>query len=102
MTEKEFYSQAGLLPYVGSFSDLKSKLGFRRAVNSLFVRYRYTARLFLLRELSIYQILIKRYDEIPRKTPTRLIIGIFVRSSHLKKMLDNSAAKLQKKLIINT
>lgn len=102
MTEKEFFSEAGRLTYVGKFSDLKKQVGFRRAVNSLYVRYRYIVLLWLLRELSIYQILIKRYDEIPKRTPSKLIIGLFVRFSFLRALIDKIAAKLQKKLIINT
>lgn len=102
MTEKEFFSEAGRLTYVGKFSDLKKQVGFHRAVNSLFVRYRYIELLWMLRELSIYQILIKRYEEIPKRTPSKLIIGLFVRFSFLRTLIDKTAAMLQKKLIINT
>lgn len=102
MTEEEFFSEAGQLTPLGDFSALRKQVGFRIALRSLFVRYRYIVRLWLLRELSIYQILIRRYEEIPKKTPTKLIIGLFVRYSFLKTRLDKIAAKLQQKLIINT
>lgn len=67
------------------------RISFQARVNSL----RYRLWLLAIRETSLIITLIPLYDKIPKKTPTRLIVGLFVKSSKMKNLLYKVEKKLR-------
>lgn len=73
-----------------------SKLRF--LLPSYVVKLRYKFWLMLIRETSIFIQLISHYKEIPDKTPTKLIVGLFVKFKPLKNLLFAVEKRLRKRI----
>lgn len=95
MTEKEFFTVTGSIAYCKNFRDLRIMYGLKRALLARLVRYQYIARLWLLRESAIISCLIENYEKIPRRTPSRFLIGIFARFAFLRKLNERLATSIQ-------
>lgn len=75
--------------------------GLRNYIKSLFGRYQYTLRLWLLREVSILLVLIDNYDKVPRKSMTKILLAVPARYAFAKKPLISIERKLRNKIIFN-
>ena len=66
-TEQQILDDFGKAPVVVGlgFKGLVSKVGLSRAIRSLYYRYRYTACLYLVREIYLWKGLNQKFDEIP-------------------------------------
>jgi len=75
-----------------------SKVKFRFLLPSVLLRLKYQLWLVLLRETSIFIELMTHYDKIPKDSPTKKIIGLFVKYSWMKKMIFKVEKGLRKKI----
>ena len=76
----------------------KEKNKLRFLLPSLALKLRYKLWLVSIREVSILIQLIPHYKEIPEKTPTKLIVGLFVKSSLMKNLLFAVEKRLRKRI----
>lgn len=74
----------------------QSKLRF--LVPSYVAKLRYKFWLVLIREISILVQLLKHYDKIPEKTPTKIFVGLFVKFSTLRNLLFAVEKRLRKRI----
>lgn len=72
-------------------------IGFRKALSSKIVRWRYIVRLWTLREIYIMKVLLENYEKIPFGTPTKVFVA-FVR---LFKVSNWLLLPLEKRLLNN-
>lgn len=72
-------------------------IGFRKALSSKIVRWRYIVRLWTLREIYIMKVLLENYEKIPSGTPTKVFVA-FVR---LFKVSTWLLLPLEKRLLKN-
>lgn len=62
-------------------------IGFRKALRSKIVRWRYIERLWMLREIYIIKVLCDNYEKIPKFSWSYLIVGFVKRCKLLKFVL---------------
>lgn len=74
----------------------QNKLRF--LVPSFIAKLRYKFWLVLIREISILIQLMKHYEKIPERTPSKIIVGLFVKSSKMKNLLFAVEKRLRKRI----
>lgn len=61
-------------------------------------KLKYQLWLASLREISIIQVLMTNYDKIPSRTPSKIIVGLFVKFSWMNKMLCKVEKSLRRRI----
>lgn len=85
--EKEFFSSVQDSRLTAEFSVLKKEVGFRIALKSLFVKYLYIVRLWLVRESAIIRILSANYEKVDPWTISRAIAWLYNKSVRVRRLL---------------
>lgn len=98
--ESEFFDVSKNVSVVGvPLVRLIKLFGFRRALSSKIVRWRYMKRLWMLREIYIMKVLLENYEKVPKGTPSYLFVSFVKRSRVLKNLISGLERHLLKKLI---
>lgn len=93
--------ELGLSVPVTDFKVLKKVVGLRKALKSLFVRWRYIHLLCVLRDIAVIRTLSENFEKIPRRTMSRLIVNIYNHFAILRNLLSWKERKIKSILIIN-
>ena len=103
MNEKEFIQsvETGLTVSSLNFFQLARKTSLKIALRSNFVRYRYIVRLWMLRECAILNVLLNNYDMIPRRTPSKIFVGLLLVTRATRMLPLKIEKKLREKIITN-
>lgn len=90
-------------PSVASAStrELISAYGLFRVLRSLFARYLYIVRLWLLRETSILAVLTENYKKVPRRSLSKILVGVLYYSKLAKRLNASLLVSLKRKLTTN-
>lgn len=96
VSEKEFFSSTEKLRYSAEFSNLVRLVGYRRALKSLIVRYRYIVRLWLVRESAIIRILSQNVEKTPRWSISRLCARVYNKFAIVRRWLWSLEQQLNK------
>ena len=98
--ESEFFDESKIVCVVGvPLVRLIKLIGFRRALSSKIVRWRYILRLWILREIYIIKVLLENYEKIPKGTPSYLFVGFVKVCKPLNGLMLYVEKILLKKLI---
>ena len=84
-----------------SFKSMVAKFGIFRALKSYFVRYRYIACLWLVREIYLWKALNQRYNDIPESSKEKVILTFGRKHPIVKKLVAKAESVLSKRLICN-
>lgn len=87
VNERDFFASIEKSDLIAEFSTIRRLYGFRTALKSFLVKKKYIVKLWLVREAAIIRTLSKNYEKIPKKTISRLIVSVYLRSAWLRKKL---------------
>ena len=97
VTEKEFFSKIQTDDLTAEFSNLVSRVGFRSALKSVLIRWKYIVKLWCVRESAIIRILSQNVEKTPRWSISRLIARAYNKFVFLRRWLW----KIEQQLNIN-
>lgn len=84
-----------------SLRELISAYGLLRVLRSKYARYLYIARLWLLREMSIFAVLTENYEKVPKRSLSKILVGVLYYSKLARRLNAYLLASLKRKLTIN-
>lgn len=93
--------QAGPSVVSASMRELISAYGLLRVFRSLFARYLYIVRLWLLRETSILAVLTQNYEKVPKRSLSKILVGVLYYSKAARRLNASLLASLKRKLTTN-
>lgn len=84
-----------------SFKDLAAKVGMFRALKSVFVRYRYTIRLYIVREIYLWRALNQKLSDIPLHTKESRVLRFVNKHSFVKIWVSKIEKSCLKRITAN-
>lgn len=93
--------QTGPSVVSASLRELISAYGLLRVFRSLFARYLYIARLWLLRETSILAVLTANYEKVPKRSLSKILVGVLYYSKLARRLNASLLVSLKRKLTTN-
>lgn len=103
MNEKSFLQlvETGLPVSSLSFFQLARKTSLKIALRSFFVRYQYIARLWLIRECAILNVLINNFEKIPSRTPSKIFVRLLLVTRATRTLPSRLEKRLRDRIILN-
>lgn len=93
--------QTGPTVVSASLRELISAYGLLSVLRSLYARCLYIVRLWLLRELSILAVLTENYEKVPKRSLSKILVGVLYYSKLARRLNASLLASLKRKLTTN-